>query len=135
MGGAGGKPALRERLGYEVQGDCRLRGNLNLLAQVLETLLRNAVRHSPSGGAVRLGGRREGACWHLWLSDEGSGVAETQLEAIFLPFTRLDGARPGDGGFGLGLSIARGAVHSQGERIWAENGAPGLRVHLRLPAA
>lgn len=124
-----------ERLRYQVQGDCRLHCNLNALAQALENVLRNAVRHSPAGGAVHLGGRREGACWHLWLSDEGGGVAEEQLEEIFLPFTRLDGSRPGDGGFGLGLSIARSAIAGQGGRIWAENGAPGLCVHFQLPAA
>ena len=124
-----------DRLRYEVSGDCRLHCNLNALAQALENVLRNAVRHSPAGGTVRLGGRREGAGWHLWLSDEGPGVAETQLEAIFLPFTRLDGSRPGDGGFGLGLSIARSAIAGQGGRIWAENGAPGLCVHFQLPAA
>ncbi|WP_256218115.1 hypothetical protein, partial [Pseudomonas sp. EGD-AK9] len=37
--------------------------------------------------------------------------------------------------FGLGLSIARSAIAGQGGRIWAENGAPGLRVHFQLPAA
>ena len=111
-----------------------MRGNLNALAQALENILRNAIRHSPKGGCVQLDGCREGDYWHIWLQDQGAGIAEGDLERIFAPFTRLDGSRPGDGGFGLGLSIARNAVQRQGGRLWAENTGQGLRVHLRLLA-
>ena len=117
-----------------VDASCWVRGNLNTLAQALENILRNAIRHSPAGGIVRLDGRRDGDYWHLWLEDEGGGVAEADLERIFSPFTRLDGSRPGDGGFGLGLSIARNAVQRQGGSLWAENGKSGLRLNLRLVA-
>ena len=113
---------------------CWVRGNLNTLAQALENILRNAIRHSPEGGIVRLDGRRDGDYWHLWLEDQGGGVAEGDLQRIFLPFTRLDGSRPGDGGFGLGLSIARNAVQRQGGMLWAENGGAGLRLNFRLIA-
>ncbi|AZV28464.1 two-component sensor histidine kinase [Pseudomonas syringae] len=117
-----------------VEASCWVRGNLNTLAQALENILRNAIRHSPPGGIVRLDGRRDGDYWHLWLEDEGGGVAEADLERIFSPFIRLDGSRPGDGGFGLGLSIARNAVQRQGGTLWAENGPSGLRLSLRLVA-
>ncbi|WP_248744577.1 MULTISPECIES: sensor histidine kinase [unclassified Pseudomonas] len=122
------------KLQCAVDASCWVRGNLNTLAQALENILRNAIRHSPSGGIVRLDGRRDGDYWHLWLEDEGGGVAEADLERIFSPFTRLDGSRPGDGGFGLGLSIARNAVQRQGGTLWAENGQSGLRLNLRLVA-
>lgn len=117
-----------------VDSSCWVRGNLNTLAQALENILRNAIRHSPKGGVVRLDGRREGDHWHLWLEDEGGGVAEEDLERIFSPFTRLDGSRPGNGGFGLGLSIARNAVQRQGGRLWAENAGSGLRLNMWLLA-
>ena len=117
-----------------VAADCWVQGNLNTLTQALENILRNAIRHSPPDGIVRLDGRREGAFWHLWLEDEGGGVAEQDLRRIFDPFTRLDGSRPGDGGFGLGLSIARNAVQRQGGRMWAENTGRGLRLSLWLIA-
>ncbi|MBK5012094.1 sensor histidine kinase [Pseudomonas sp. S60] len=122
------------RLHCEVPAGCWVQGNLNYLAQALENLLRNAIRHSPPEGVVRLGGRREAGCWWLWLEDEGGGVAEQDLERIFAPFSRLDGSRPGDGGFGLGLSIARSAIQRQGGTLWARNGPRGLRLWLRLPA-
>lgn len=123
-----------QRLRCELPVDCWVQGNLNYLAQAMENVLRNAIRHSPKNGLVRLAGLREGGYWRLWLEDEGGGVAEEDLERIFAPFTRLDGSRPGDGGFGLGLSIARSAIQRQGGTLWAENGDRGLRLCMRLPA-
>ncbi|WP_433736685.1 histidine kinase sensor domain-containing protein [Pseudomonas putida] len=122
------------QLQCSVDSSCWVRGHLNTLAQALENMLRNAIRHSPRGGVVTLGGRRDGKYWHLWLEDQGGGVAESDLERIFLPFTRLDGSRPGDGGFGLGLSIARNAVQRQGGELWAQNTGRGLRMNMRLLA-
>lgn len=125
----------RTQLVCELGDDCWVQGHLDSLAQALENILRNAIRHSPAGGLVRLGGQRQGEHWLLWLEDEGGGVDETELERIFAAFTRLDGSRPGDGGFGLGLSIARNAVQRQGGRLWAQNGTRGLRLNIRLLAA
>jgi signal transduction histidine kinase len=123
-----------EQLHCAVDASCWVRGNLNTLAQALENILRNAIRHSPTGGCVRLDGQRDGDYWHLWLEDQGGGVAECDLQRIFDPFTRLDGSRPGNGGFGLGLSIARNAVQRQGGCLWAENAGAGLRLNMRLLA-
>lgn len=123
-----------ERLPCWVDERCWVRGHLNSLAQALENVLRNAIRHSPADGIVSLGGQREGGEWHLWLDDQGGGVAPDELERIFAPFIRLDGSRPGDGGFGLGLSIAGNAMRLQGGSLWAQNTEQGLRVHIRLPA-
>jgi two-component system sensor histidine kinase PfeS len=127
-----GWPSLQ--LQCSVEASCWVRGNLNTLAQALENILRNAIRHSPEGGIVRLDARRDGEYWHLWLEDQGGGVADEDLQRIFSPFIRLDGSRPGDGGFGLGLSIARNAVQRQGGLLWAENTGAGLRLNLRLLA-
>lgn len=124
-----------ERMPSTLETDCRIRGHLNGLAQVMENIVRNAIRHSPANGQVSLGGRRHVDHWHLWIDDQGPGVAEHALESIFQPFTRLDAARPGGDGFGLGLSIARCRVQLQGGELWAENLDPGLRLNLRLPTA
>ncbi|QXI39672.1 HAMP domain-containing sensor histidine kinase [Pseudomonas xantholysinigenes] len=124
-----------ERLRCALPAECWVLGNLNHLAQALENVLRNAIRHSPAQGVVRFSGWRDGNHWRIDLEDDGGGVADADLERIFAPFSRLDGSRPGDGGFGLGLSIARGAIERQGGRVWAVNGERGLRVCLRLVAA
>ncbi|MGH8438878.1 MAG: histidine kinase sensor domain-containing protein [Pseudomonas sp.] len=117
-----------------LDASCWIQGNLNSVAQALENILRNAIRHSPASGVIRLDGRRQGDHWLLWLEDQGGGVAQAELERIFAPFTRLDGSRPGDGGFGLGLSIARNAIVRQGGRLWAQNTGQGLRLNIQLPA-
>ncbi|WP_343047105.1 sensor histidine kinase [Pseudomonas akapageensis] len=124
-----------EQLRCDLDPSCWVWGNLNGLAQALENILRNAIRHSPPQGIVSLQGHRIGEDWYLWLEDQGGGVAEAELERIFDPFTRLDGSRPGDGGFGLGLSIARNALQVQGGRLWAQNTREGLRLNMRLPVA
>ena len=124
-----------QQLQCQLAASCWVRGDLNTLAQALENILRNAIRHSPPGARVWLGGQLQGEYWHLWLQDEGGGVVAADLERIFAPFTRLDGSRPGHGGFGLGLSIARNAVQRQGGQLWADNNEGGLRVHMRLLAA
>ncbi|WP_233281658.1 sensor histidine kinase [Pseudomonas tructae] len=122
------------QLNCVLDASCWVQGNLNSLAQALENILRNAIRHSPAGGVIRLDGRRQGDDWLIWLEDQGGGVAEAELERIFAPFTRLDGSRPGDGGFGLGLSIARNAIVRQGGRLWAQNTGHGLRLNMVLSA-
>lgn len=110
--------------------DCVVRVHLDSLAQALENLLRNAIRHSPSGGVITLDGQREGDYWHLRLQDQGPGVPEADLERIFKPYQRL----PESGaGFGLGLAIARRAIELQGGRLWASNAQPGLCLHIVLP--
>jgi two-component system sensor histidine kinase PfeS len=122
------------RLVFALDEECQVKANLNSLAQALENLLRNAIRHSPADGIITLAGTRQQNDWHLTLSDQGPGVPDDKLELIFEPFSRLNEARPGDGGFGLGLSIARNAIALQGGAVWASNLNPGLCLHIRLPA-
>lgn len=123
---------LPSQLPCELPVDCKVKGNLNGLAQALENILRNAIRHSPPEGVVRLGGQRDAAHWHLWVEDQGPGIEADDLVRIFEPFTRLNAARPGGEGFGLGLSIARSMVQLQGGELWAENRSPGLRLNVLL---
>lgn len=127
---------VRSRLKCEVDDDCIVSANLSSLAQALENLLRNAIRHSPEEGCIALRGVRKAEAWHLMLVDQGPGVDEDRLEFMFEPFARLDSARPGDGGFGLGLSIARRAIELQGGQLWATNREHGgLAMHIQLPVA
>ncbi|QGZ30395.1 sensor histidine kinase [Stutzerimonas stutzeri] len=122
----------RTRLHSDIPKDCQVFGNLNALAQAMENVLRNAIRHSPADGTVRLTARREDAHWRLSIDDQGPGVRPDQLDMMFRPFSRLSASRPGGDGFGLGLAIARGMMVLQGGRIWAENLHPGLRVNFVL---
>jgi two-component system sensor histidine kinase PfeS len=121
------------RLICEFGTECVVHMHLDSLAQALENLLRNAIRHSPPCGVIRLRGERQGDHWLISLQDQGPGVAEEDLLPMFEPFRRLDGAC--GKGFGLGLSIARKAIELQGGRLWASRLERGLSMNLRLPAA
>ena len=123
------------RLPCRLPEGCQVLGHLNSLAQALENILRNAIRHSPVNGQVTLSGERQADDWLLCIEDQGGGVAVDALESIFRPFTRLQAERPGGEGYGLGLAIARRNIELQGGALWAENGCAGLRLMLRLPAA
>ncbi len=122
----------RARLPCRLGTECRVQAHLDSLAQALENLMRNAIRHSPDGGTVSLDGCREGDHWHVRVSDQGPGVPEGDLERIFTPYQRLDDS---GAGFGLGLPIARRAIELQGGRLWASNEHPGLSLHLTLAVA
>ena len=121
-----------QRLMCLLDTNCCVQVHLDSVAQALENLLRNAIRFSPENGVITLTGWREDEHWHLCLQDEGPGVAQADLERIFVPYQRLDSSTEG---FGLGLPIARRAVELQGGRLWASNGCPGLIMHMTLPVA
>lgn len=120
------------RLPCTLGTDCQVQAHLNSLAQAMENLLRNAIRHSPPSGVISLDGWREGDHWHLRLRDQGPGVPEADLERIFAPYQRLADS---GAGFGLGLAIARRGIELQGGRLWASDAQPGLCLHIVLPAS
>ncbi len=70
----------------------------------------------------------------ITIRDYGPGVPAELLTQIFEPFFRVDGARGSEsGGVGLGLSIAKRAVHLHHGTISAQNVSPGLEVRMTFP--
>jgi len=115
------------------------------LGQALYNLLDNAVRHTPAGGQVTIRAgiapAQKGGAGQVWLavSDNGEGIAAEHLPHLFERFYQADPARSrqGEGGSGLGLTIAQGIVEAHGGRLTAESaGMPGLgstfTIHLPL---
>jgi signal transduction histidine kinase len=93
-------------------------GDRTGLKQVVANLLDNAVRHAPSGSAVRVSVGRNGHWAFVAVADEGPGIAREQHARIFERFYRLDGARArGQGGSGLGLAIVREITEAHGGRV------------------
>src|SRR5207253_5279152 len=86
------------------------------LTQVVQNLVRNAIVHTPEGGAVSVeAGAEDAGGVFLTVSDTGVGIAPEDLERVFDRFYRTDESRTRDsGGFGLGLSIARDLVQAMG---------------------
>lgn len=110
------------------------------LTQVLANLVRNAINHTPPGGAVRVdAGLDDPGHVFVAVSDTGSGMAPQDLERIFDRFYRTDEGRSRDaGGFGLGLSIAKDLVEAMGGTISAasEVGVGStFRVQLKKASA
>ena len=118
---------------------CRMKGTAALLRSAVENVVRNAVRYTPEGTAVKLSLRcvREGAdasaC--IRIRDEGAGVPEEALSEIFRPFYRMDDSRAREtGGTGLGLAITERAVRLHGGTVTASNvPGGGFVVEIRLP--
>jgi signal transduction histidine kinase len=103
--------------------------------RVLYNLLANALRHTPSDGAVAVRVEPLPEEVRFSVEDTGEGFPAESVRRVFERFWRADAARSGDGA-GLGLAIARGLVEAQGGRIWAENRpGGGARVSFTLPAA
>ncbi len=113
----------------------RVRANPELLHRALENVVRNALKHAPDGGTIRIvsatcGERR---C-RISVIDPGPGVPEDELPFIFEPFRRTRNAI--GNGHGLGLAIARRVMTSIDGTISAVNLAGGgFRVDLELPLA
>ena len=107
------------------------------IQRVLFNLVTNALRHTPSDGAVAVLVERESEAVRVSVEDTGEGLDSDALRRMFERFWRADGARTsGDGGAGLGLAISRGLVEAHGGRIWAENRpGGGARVSFTLPVS
>ena len=104
--------------------------------RVLGNLIENAIRHSPPGGDVELGVRRDGAELVFVVADRGVGVPSSEEGRIFDAFYRPTGATPDTGHAGLGLSIARTLAELQGGTLtYAIREGGGSQFTLRLPAA
>ncbi|HEY4047115.1 MAG TPA: ATP-binding protein [Acidobacteriaceae bacterium] len=99
-----------------------LRGNQNMIERILMILIDNAVRYTPPGGKIWV---------ETWVTlehcgfivrDTGIGIATSHHERIFERFFRVDEARTRrDGGYGLGLSIAKSLIEFHGGTVHLES--------------
>lgn len=97
------------------------------MAQVLENLLRNACRHTPPDGLVRVTSRARGGTATIQVHDTGEGIPADQLPHVFERFYRGDTARRSGGGSGsgIGLTIARAITRMHGGDVTAHSAGPG----------
>ncbi|MDJ0969039.1 MAG: stimulus-sensing domain-containing protein [Kiloniellales bacterium] len=120
--------------------DIVVQGIEGRLGQVFRNLISNAISFSPPGGTIRLQVRPQSGVVEILVDDDGPGIPETKLAAIF---DRFYSERPSDEKFGthsgLGLSISKQIVEALGGQIAAENRrnsdgtVVGARFRVRLP--
>jgi signal transduction histidine kinase len=100
-------------------------GDPERLREVLSNLVSNAVKYSPEGGAVWVGGRVDGAGVTVYVADQGIGIPAEEQDRIFDRFHRVEtGLRRSTEGTGLGLYLVKAIIEAHGGQVWVES-APG----------
>jgi signal transduction histidine kinase len=107
------------------------------LSQVLQNLLRNALRYTPEGGLISVNAVRKDAHVEVSVADTGVGIPPEELPRVFERFYRGDPARSrAAGGAGLGLAIVRELVEAMGGQVAVESVVgEGSRFSFTLPIA
>jgi signal transduction histidine kinase len=116
--------------------DLEAYGDERRLRQMLMNLLDNAVRHTPSGGSVKVELASLPETLEIAVTDGGSGIPEAERQRIFERFVRLDASRRASDGAGLGLPIARMIAEAHaGSLALSRSDSSGSTFLVRLPAA
>ncbi len=113
-------------------------GHPDLLQQVIDELLDNAHKFSPSGGDIVVHAWADEQFVYVSITDPGVGVPQEDLERIFDRFYQVDGStKRAFSGMGVGLAVVREIVERHGGRVWAESPGPGkgTTIIFTLPRA
>lgn len=144
--------ALKKEISLSVQTDARAPASVDAdrYVQVVQNLVENALKYTPSGGVVQVGltvrdprhlppesalGHQSVPYAHLVVEDSGSGIPESERQRVFDKFFRRRGVAS-DGGVGLGLAITREIVEAHEGSIWisSSESLEGAALHVALPA-
>ncbi len=106
------------------------------LVQVVQNLVNNAAKYTPTGGAINVTVAREGDEALVTVKDNGIGIASEHLPTIFGIFAQLEpGLARSQGGLGIGLSLVRSLVERHGGTVVAlsDGSGKGSEFVVRLP--
>lgn len=118
-----------------LDGAAAVVGDRLLLQRALGNLLSNAIRHTPSGGAVSVTLRSTDEAASIVVDNPGPPIPRDALPRIFDRFFRVDPSRQRNGeGAGLGLAIVKSIVEVHRGAIEVESDERGTRFRIRLPA-
>ena len=122
-------------------------GDSERLYQAFRNLYSNAIKFTPDGGKIIIGGRKLPGFLEITLEDTGIGIDPENQLAIFEKFGRIGNVslhssgktKYKGGGPGLGLPITKGIIEAHGGAIWVESEAydevncPGSVFHVLIP--
>jgi two-component system sensor histidine kinase BaeS len=123
-------------LGYAAPGKAvTLRGDAQLVRQLLDNLLDNAVRYTDPEGSISVALGKDRQVARLVISDTAPGASEEECGLMFERLYRLDASRNRhSGGSGLGLAICQNIVKAHGGQISASpSDEGGIAVTTLLP--
>ena len=119
-------------IGFEAQDDeINIQGNRELLNELLDNLIDNALRYTPAAGSVTVRVTRHahgGAA--LEVQDDGPGIAPAEREQVLERFHRAEGS-PGEG-CGLGLAIVREIASVHGAVVTVGEGEDGRGARISV---
>ena len=120
-------------LGYEGASAAVVQGDAASLMEMLNNLIDNAIRYTPTGGhiTVSVSVAQQGA--ELSVEDNGPGIEPQHRERVFERFYRILGS--GQSGSGLGLAIVAEVAKRHGAELKLEEGkgGKGTRISVRFP--
>lgn len=106
--------------GFEEMGTVRLRGDRDLIQQVIYNLFDNAVKFTPENGTIWVFAENDGHNTTVRIRNSGAGVKQEEISRIFERFYKVDKSRSFDTkGVGLGLYIVKTIINMHGGEITA----------------
>lgn len=127
--------AEERRVDLVLKGSATVPGNRPMLRRALGNLISNAIRHTPSGGAVtmEISILRQGTV-NIAVENPGTAIPAEDIPRLFDRFYRIPSSRQqGDDGVGLGLAIVASIVKLHGGTISVDSGDTGTRFTMTLP--
>ncbi|MBC6937837.1 MAG: PAS domain S-box protein [Chloroflexi bacterium] len=112
-----------------------IQGDETRLRQVLDNLVSNAIKYSPNGGMIEIGGGVDDETVTVFVRDQGVGIPEREQERLFERFYRVDDTLSRrTKGTGLGLYLARTIIEAHGGRIRVKSKpGQGSTFYFTLP--
>lgn len=129
---AGGFSETGDAVTFDGGGALAVEADPAALRRALANLIGNAVKY---GGSARVKAFAQDGRAVVTVEDDGPGLPDTELEAVFEPFHRAERSRSREtGGAGLGLTVARQAARAHGGDVILTNRSEGgLLARLSLP--
>jgi signal transduction histidine kinase len=113
--------------------DVLVAGDRDKVMEILDNLLYNALKFTPSGGAIRLSGKRDDGFGTVCVRDTGMGIQKEKLKTI-LDQSQVVATVDSSARIGLGMTICKRLVEAQKGKIWIESTlGKGTQVYFSLP--
>lgn len=110
----------------------QIHGNQEMLKQVWINLIDNAIKFSPSGGAIGVSVTRNADCIMVMFSNGGAPIKEEEKERIFQKFYQGDTSHTSQGN-GIGLAIVRRIVELHDGEVWVDSTEEQTTFTVKLP--